>query len=66
MKEGISANISKVTIQEEFRICPEGGYERGFHVSFLKEDGEDAVRSILICPNCGARFELEGLQIATG
>lgn len=66
MKEGISESINKVTIEEEFRICPACGYERGFHISFLKESGGGAVRSILICPNCGTRFELEGVRIATG
>ena len=66
MKEGVSESISKVTMEEEFRICPACGYERGFHVSFLKEDGRGDVRKILICPNCGARFELEGVHMATG
>ena len=66
MGEGISESIRKVTMEEEFRICPACGYERGFHVSFLKEDGGGPLRSVLICPNCGARFELEGVRLAMG
>jgi len=51
----VSEQIRKIDLQEEFRVCPACGYELGFHSSFLK-DGE-AYRIILICPNCGARYD---------
>ena len=50
-----AAEIVKVDLGEEFRICPQCGYELGFHCSFLR-DGE-GYRIILICPECGARYD---------
>jgi rubredoxin len=41
---------------EEFRICPDCGYGRGFHTSFQKEG--DIFRIIFICPECGSSFDL--------
>lgn len=51
--------ISKIEIENELRICPSCGYELGFHVSFLRE--KEKLRIILICPNCGARFDIKWL-----
>ena len=53
----ISKEISPVKIEEEFRICPACGYESGFHLSFIPEEGGADLRLVLICPQCGARFE---------
>ena len=52
----VSKDIEKVEIGEEFRECPQCGYQRGFHVSFLA-DGADH-RLVLICPSCGARYDV--------
>ena len=41
---------------EEFRRCPECGYERGFHVCFRKE--ERGVVIGLICPDCGQSYNI--------
>jgi len=41
---------------KEFRKCPNCGYKRGFHVSFRKE--ESIYDIILICPSCGAAYDL--------
>jgi transcription elongation factor Elf1 len=43
-------------MMDEFRVCPQCGYERGFHVAFRK--GKEAVEIFLICPNCGQSYEL--------
>jgi len=51
-----SRDIVKVELAEEFRICPLCGYELGFHSSFLQ--AEDGYRIILICPECGARYDV--------
>ena len=60
---------------EELHICPACGYEYGFHTSFIsvnagKNGKESPVKStgaryrvILICPECGARFDA-GWRIA--
>ncbi|GAB6062713.1 MULTISPECIES: hypothetical protein [Deferrisoma] len=41
----------------EFRVCPSCGYGRGFHV-YLRPEGEGSMRVGLICPSCGASFDL--------
>jgi uncharacterized protein with PIN domain len=41
---------------DEFRICPECNYRRGFHSSFKKVDGK--IKVIYICPECGSSFDL--------
>jgi hypothetical protein len=51
-----SEEITKIELAEEFRICPKCGYELGFHSSFLLS--EDGYRIILICPECGARYDV--------
>jgi len=56
MSEKVEEEIKEVEAGEEFRVCPACGYERGFHVSFLR-DGAD-YRIVLICPNCGARYDV--------
>jgi predicted RNA-binding Zn-ribbon protein involved in translation (DUF1610 family) len=47
--------------------CPACGYQLGFHTSFVKTDAKNALdpvspaselyRIILICPECGARYD---------
>jgi hypothetical protein len=66
---GISAEITSIKPGEELHICPACGYEYGFHTSFIsvnagKNGKESPVKStrdlylvILICPECGARFD---------
>jgi hypothetical protein len=51
-----SRDIVKIELAEEFRICPQCGYELGFHSSFLR--AEEGYRIILICPECGARYDV--------
>jgi predicted RNA-binding Zn-ribbon protein involved in translation (DUF1610 family) len=53
LSEKVSEEIKQVEPGDEFRVCQNCGYERGFHVSFLRDGDEH--RIILICPNCGAR-----------
>ena len=53
---GVSDQIREIEVEEELRICPDCDYARGFHVSFLPEG--DKLRVVLICPNCGARYDV--------
>ena len=53
MVEKVSEEIEQFEPGDEFRVCQNCGYERGFHVSFLRDGDEH--RIVLICPNCGAR-----------
>lgn len=54
----VSEEIIKIEIGvgDEFRVCPVCGYDRGFHVSFLKSHQAN-LKIILICPDCGSRFD---------
>lgn len=54
----VSEKITEVEVETEFRICQECGYGHGFHVSFASRDDSDALQLILICPNCGARYDI--------
>jgi hypothetical protein len=66
---GISAEIKSIKPGEELRICPACGYEYGFHTSLVSvnagKNGKgspvkstgDHYRVILICPECGSRFD---------
>lgn len=64
--------IISIRIREEFRVCPECGYERGFHSSLQSRnpntDGRTrhtkvVYRVILICPECGGQFDV-GWQVS--
>ncbi len=46
----------QITIGEELYVCPECGYEDGFHTSFVRQAKEQC-KIILICPSCHARFD---------
>ena len=54
----VSENISTLEVKEEFRVCLSCDYHRGFHVSFMPEGDGQLLRLVLICPNCGARYDL--------
>jgi predicted RNA-binding Zn-ribbon protein involved in translation (DUF1610 family) len=52
---------------DELHVCPACGYALGFHTSFISanitrdnpiKSTRDVHRVILICPNCGARFDI--------
>jgi len=74
---GISAEITAIEPGDDLHICPACGYEYGFHTSFIRlnapKDGKtnpvkstrDLYRVILICPECGARFD-PGWRISFG
>jgi uncharacterized protein with PIN domain len=60
--------IKNIKIDDELRVCPECGYEFGFHTTFLKLDAgknpavikstREVYRVILLCPECGARYDV--------
>ena len=50
-----SMEIKKIELAVEFRICPQCGYELGFHSSFQRSG--EGYRIILIGPECGARYD---------
>jgi hypothetical protein len=54
----VSEKITRVEVETEFRICQQCGYERGFHASFVPGNGSGSLQIILICPDCGARYDV--------
>ena len=60
--------IKNIKIDDELRVCPACGYESGFHTSFLKlkagknppliKSTRDVYMVILLCPECGARYDV--------
>ena len=67
---GISEEIKSIKPGEALHTCPACGYEYGFHTSFVSvnagKDGKESpvkstgalYRVILICPECGARYDV--------
>jgi hypothetical protein len=63
----VQSEITINNVDEEFRVCPACGYDYGFHTSFLRADAgknspvkstREVYRVILICPECGARYDV--------
>lgn len=59
--------ITFLTVEDELHICPACGYDHGFHTSFLNSNAvkdnhikstREVYRVILICPECGARYDV--------
>ena len=59
--------ITFLTVEDELRTCPSCGYSLGFHTSFLNSNTfknnhikstREVYRVILICPECGARYDV--------
>lgn len=48
--------VQRVTVEDEFKVCPTCGYEDGFH-SMLKK-GRDRFKWLFICPACHAVFDV--------
>jgi predicted RNA-binding Zn-ribbon protein involved in translation (DUF1610 family) len=61
------ASIQIIKIEDELHTCPKCGYKDGFHTSFIRvnSDKDNIMKSsralyrvILICPECGARYDV--------
>lgn len=57
--------IEVLPVENELHTCPSCKYRLGFHVSFVSAGGREPpgtapremFRVILICPECGARYD---------
>ena len=54
----VSREITAVEVTKEFRVCAGCDYQKGFHVSFFPKDDSESLRLVLICPSCGARYDI--------
>jgi hypothetical protein len=48
--------INSIEMGEEFKVCPECGYQDGFHSMFRKE--VDITKWLFICPSCHSIFDI--------
>jgi len=48
--------IHRITIADEFKVCPLCGYKDGFHSAFRKE--QDTTKWLFVCPSCHAVFDI--------
>ena len=48
--------VQKVTMIDEFKVCPSCGYEDGFH-SMFKNEG-NTTKWFFICPSCHNVFDI--------
>jgi len=58
----VSETIKRVKLKEEFVTCPVCGHDSGFSTSLQHHHG-DVAKVVLICPECGARFDI-GWEVA--
>ncbi|HLE87433.1 MAG TPA: hypothetical protein VI727_07190 [Candidatus Brocadiaceae bacterium] len=45
-----------IKIEKDLHICPNCGYDDGFHASFVRITKETC-KIILLCPSCHARYD---------
>ena len=48
--------IIKVSIENEFKVCPSCGYKNGFHSMFRREG--EITKCLYICPSCSNVFDI--------
>jgi len=49
--------VKEKKIEKEFYVCDNCGYNKGFHVSFIKQRGYFEI--VLICPECGQKYDIK-------
>ncbi|MDP3563036.1 MAG: hypothetical protein Q8R70_00960 [Methanoregula sp.] len=63
----VPGEIQFLTVEDELHTCPDCGYTLGFHTSFINANAvkdnpvkstREVFRVILICPECGARYDV--------
>jgi rRNA maturation endonuclease Nob1 len=57
----MSANNEHIQVLDnldEFAVCPQCGYDGGFHTIFYDLKGDKPARWILMCPSCKAKYDI--------
>jgi DNA-directed RNA polymerase subunit M/transcription elongation factor TFIIS len=54
--------VKKIEIGDEFRVCPNCGYEDGFHNMFRKNGDDGKMGWYFICPRCSSTYDI-GLEV---
>ena len=50
--------IQALEIIEEFTVCPQCGYDGGFHNIFYGLNSKEQAKWILMCPSCKAKYDI--------
>lgn len=54
----MSDTIHTVVLEDEFRQCPVCRYRDGFHTMLKRDEENDVVRWLFICPSCHEIFDI--------
>jgi len=57
----MSYEVNRVKVDTVFKVCPNCGYQDGFHSMFEKSEGED-FHWRFICPGCHKVYDI-GLKV---
>lgn len=55
----MTKEVTKIKIEDELKVCPNCGYEDGFHSMFDRVGGSEDLSWKLICPNCHKIFDID-------
>lgn len=55
----MTIEVTRIEIEKEFRVCPNCGYEDGFHSMFKRIEDREEFSWKLICPNCHKIFDID-------
>jgi DNA-directed RNA polymerase subunit M/transcription elongation factor TFIIS len=59
--EIMSADNKDIQVLEnldEFAVCPQCGYDGGFHTIFHGLNSDEPAKWILMCPSCKAQYDI--------
>ncbi|MHC4480562.1 MAG: hypothetical protein ACYS1C_06290 [Planctomycetota bacterium] len=59
-----SEAVKETEVGAEFRVCPNCGYENGFHNMFRPSAEEKVFDWFFICPGCSSQWDV-GLRVTT-
>ena len=50
--------VKQVKMGKIFKVCPQCGYQDGFHSMFEKTEDSDKLKWMFICPSCHIVFDI--------
>jgi transposase-like protein len=59
----MSEEFDRIEIGKFFKVCPNCGYEDGFHSMFIKEGEQNNHSWRFICPSCHKIYDI-GLNVS--
>lgn len=50
--------FDKIQVEKTFKVCPNCGYQDGFHSMFQRIEDSNKLHWCLICPNCHKTYDI--------